>query len=313
MAKVVLITGCSSGLGRALAQRMHAEGAGGERAYRVFASARNLASLRELEAAGLDVVQLDVTDQKSVDSAVRRVIQRAGRIDVLVNNAGLSRVGPIVEQPLSEMQEVMEANLFGVVRVMQAVAPHMMRQRSGLIVQIGSIVSMLASPFGGIYSASKAALLSLTDALRLELEPFGVHVTYCASGAIKSAFSDNVLAGTNVARYERAESLYAPLAHIITERALVSQDPKTCVSADTAAGQIAAVINRSALPPSSARGAAAAAAGERGKWTPRQPPTWFLAAGNARLWWTMGVIQKLWGWPVNSLIQKAFKMDKKLE
>ena len=97
------------------------------------------------------------------------------------------------------------------------------------------------------------------------------------------------------------------------ERALVSQDPKTCVSADTAAGQIAAVINRSALPPSSARGAAAAAAGERGKWTPRQPPTWFLAAGNARLWWTMGVIQKLWGWPVNSLIQKAFKMDKKLE
>jgi short-subunit dehydrogenase len=88
----------------------------------------------------------------------------------------------------------------------------MMRARGGLVVMIGSVVSMLASPFGGAYSASKAALLALSDSLRVELEPFGVRLTYVTAGAIKTAFADNILGGTQVARYERPDSLYRPLA-----------------------------------------------------------------------------------------------------
>ncbi|KAI3434964.1 hypothetical protein D9Q98_003017 [Chlorella vulgaris] len=242
--KTVLITGCSSGLGRALAIDLHgrsgnAEGKQGG-AFRVFASARNTSALSDLAAMGIDVVQLDVTSQASVDAAIKTVVQQAGSIDVLINNAGLSRVGPVIEQPLSEVQEIFDANLFGVVRVTQAVAPHMMRARAGLIVMIGSVTSVLATPFGGAYAASKAALLGISDSLRLELAPFGVHVTHVTAGAIKTSFADNIVGSTTLERYERLESLYRPLAHLIRARAHASQDPKVAVAPDVAAAQIAA-------------------------------------------------------------------------
>ncbi|PSC76883.1 short-chain dehydrogenase reductase isoform C [Micractinium conductrix] len=280
MPNVVLITGCSSGLGRALAQRLHAQrDADGAPCYTVYTSARNAVSLRDLAAQGLRTVQLDVTNQKSVDSAVKKILGEANRIDILINNAGLSRVGPIVEQPMSEVEEVLNANFFGVIRVTQAVAPHMMRQRGGLVVMIGSVTSLLSAPFGAAYAASKAALLSLSDALRLELQPFGVHVTHATAGAIRtsiadnivagsataryerptslyaplagmirSSFSDNIVAGSAVARYEKPTSLYAPLADMIRARAQASQDPKVSVAAADAADQIARVIAASALP-----------------------------------------------------------------
>ncbi|KAL4425272.1 hypothetical protein ABPG75_009288 [Micractinium tetrahymenae] len=358
-AQVVLITGCSSGLGRALAQRLAAERLGGSPAYTVYASARNRDRLRELEAEGIKTVQLDVTNQKSVDAAVKKVVQEAGRIDLLINNAGLSRVGPIIEQPMSEVEEVMAANFFGVVRVTQAVAPHMVRQCGGLIVMIGSVVSLLATPFGAAYSASKAALLALTDSLRLELQPFGVHVTYVVAGSIKSSFSDNIARGVSVQRYERPSSLYAPLADMIRSRVEMSQDPKTAMPTAAAAEEIAAVVNASLLAPaapagasgyaysalsglggwaasalgkgSSTGGAAAsgngsafgsgsgegegAAAAGPPVWRARPPPGWFLAGGNARQFWLVGVAQKLLprGWPTNGLLAKKFGLDRPLE
>ncbi|PSC76882.1 short-chain dehydrogenase reductase isoform B [Micractinium conductrix] len=344
MPNVVLITGCSSGLGRALAQRLHAQrDADGAPCYTVYTSARNAVSLRDLAAQGLRTVQLDVTNQKSVDSAVKKILGEANRIDILINNAGLSRVGPIVEQPMSEVEEVLNANFFGVIRVTQAVAPHMMRQRGGLVVMIGSVTSLLSAPFGAAYAASKAALLSLSDALRLELQPFGVHVTHATAGAIRTSIADNIVAGSATARYERPTSLYAPLAGMIRARAQASQDPKVSVAAADAADQIARVIAASALPappPAVSRfglgwlggwllGSSAAAAapvdaapaskdigpmasGTSAVWRPRVPPTYFLVGGNARQYFLAGVVQKLLpsGAPANGKLAATFGLDK---
>ncbi|KAL4435641.1 hypothetical protein ABPG77_002604 [Micractinium sp. CCAP 211/92] len=369
--KSLPITGCSSGLGRALAQRLAAERPGGSPAYQVYASARSKDSLKELEAEGIRTVQLDVTSQKSVDAAVKKVVQEAGRIDLLINNAGKHRVGPIVEQPMAEVEEVMAANYFGVVRVTQAVAPHMIRQRSGLIVMIGSVVSLMATPFGAAYSASKAALLALSDSLRLELRPFKVHVTYVVAGSIKqvllsvlqhsvSSFSDNIARGVQVQRYERPSSLYAPLADMIRSRVEMSQDPKTAMPAAAAADEIAAVVNASLLPTAepagvadyalnklldlggwavsalgggSSDGGASIGAPSTGApstagsidgdsvaegppvWRARPPPGWFLAGGNARQFWLIGVAQKLLpsGWPSNGLLAKKFGLSRPLQ
>jgi 1-acylglycerone phosphate reductase len=343
MPQVVLITGCSSGLGRALASRLAAEReADGSRSYTVYASARNAATLKGLEVEGVKPLALDVTRQRSVEEAVKRVVKEAGSIDVLVNNAGLSRAGPLVEQPLSEIEDILQTNVLGVVRVTQEVAPHMMRQRGGLIVMIGSVTAHMATPFAGAYSASKAALLGLTDSLRLELQPFGVQVSYVTAGSIKSALADNSLGAIDLQRYRRPGSLYGPLANTIEARARMSQTDPNVQPAEDVADQVAAVINASALgrsaPGSVVLGAfsrayqalfqalclaagrrVAPAAGADSSsaapvWQPRPPPNWFLAGGAARYYFLLGVAQKLLpgGWPTNPAMAKRFGLDQPL-
>lgn len=340
MPKVALITGCSTGLGRALASRLAAEREpDGSRSYTVYASARNAASLKGLEVEGIKPLGLDVTKQKSVEEAVKRVVKEAGSIDVLVNNAGLSRVGPLVEQPLSEIEEVLQTNVLGVVRVTQEVAPHMMRQRGGLIVMIGSVTAHMSSPFAGAYSASKAALLGLTDSLRLELQPFGVQVSYVTAGSIKSALADNSLGAIDLQRYRRPGSLYGPLAEKIEARARMSQTDPNVQPAELVADQVAAVINASVLgriapaggvlgifgriyqalfsalcPAAGLRVAAGDAAAAAPVWQPRPPPNWFLAGGAARYYFLLGLAQKLLpgGWPTNPAMAKRFGLNQLL-
>ncbi|WP_305786953.1 SDR family NAD(P)-dependent oxidoreductase [Symbioplanes lichenis] len=174
--RVVLVTGASTGFGRLTAEAL------ARRGHRVFAGLRDVrgrnqraaAELAALEGADLRVVEIDVTDQASADRAVTEVIGAAGRLDVVVNNAGGIFVGPVEPFTAEEAQRQFDLNVFGALRVNRAALPHLRRQGAGLLLQIGSLSSRVTVPFSGLYAASKAALASLTEAWHDELAPHGV-------------------------------------------------------------------------------------------------------------------------------------------
>ena len=179
---VVLITGCSSGFGLLAALQFARKG------DQVYATMRNPAKAGELEKAkseeklAIEVLQLDVTDEASVTNAVRQVIDAAGRIDVLVNNAGIGAHGPIEETDDDEAKEIFETNFFGALRTIRAVLPQMREQKSGTIVNVSSLAGRVSPPFDGIYSASKFALESATEALHFEVHPFGIRMVLVEPG-----------------------------------------------------------------------------------------------------------------------------------
>jgi NAD(P)-dependent dehydrogenase (short-subunit alcohol dehydrogenase family) len=198
-ARVVLVTGASSGIGKACAEHLALYG------FRVYAASRSSPEL-----------PLDITSEDSVQSAVARIIEAEGRIDGLVNNAGIGLAGAIEDTTPEEALQQFDTNLFGQLRVIRAVLPHMRRQRSGYIVNIGSIGGLLAIPYQGLYSASKFALEGLTEALRMEVKPFGIHATIIEPGDHRTAFTQNrrltaaAHAGSAYhARFERALSRMA--------------------------------------------------------------------------------------------------------
>ncbi len=184
MSQVVLITGCSTGIGHDLAQRLVRSG------YTVVATARKAETLDDLQAALK--LPLDVAQPESVNRAVELTIQRFGRIDVLVNNAGYALRGAVEEIPVEQVQKMFDANVFGMMRMIQAVAPHMRRQKTGRIINISSIAGKLATPANGAYSATKFAVEALSDALRVELAPFGIQVVLIEPGSIKTQFHTTV-------------------------------------------------------------------------------------------------------------------------
>jgi NAD(P)-dependent dehydrogenase (short-subunit alcohol dehydrogenase family) len=188
MSKVVLITGCSTGIGRDLAQRLSRSG------YQVVATARQVETLAALQASMK--LPLDVTLPDSVEAAVDQTLERFGRIDVLVNNAGYAIRGALEEVPLSMVEHMFEVNVFGALRMIQAVAPVMRRQQAGQIINICSIAGKLSTPTNGAYSATKFALEALSDALRVELAPFGVTVVLVEPGAIQTCFEATALGHT---------------------------------------------------------------------------------------------------------------------
>ncbi|MDP9237060.1 MAG: SDR family oxidoreductase [Chloroflexota bacterium] len=189
---VVLITGCSSGFGKLAAVQF---ARGGDT---VFASMRNTAKaqplLDEAKAAGVavEVIELDVNDDSSVRTAVKDVIARGARIDVLVNNAGIGTHGPVEDYDDEEVEKIFQTNVLGVIRVTRAVAPQMRAQGSGRIVNVGSLMGIVTAPFGGVYSASKHAVEALSDALHYELHPFGVRVVLVEPGGFDTEFGANV-------------------------------------------------------------------------------------------------------------------------
>ncbi|MBI3914395.1 MAG: SDR family oxidoreductase [Chloroflexi bacterium] len=189
----VLITGCSSGIGRAAAIYCAARG------WRVFATARRIETLRDLQSEQIYILPLDVADEKSRIDAVEQVVRRAGRIDALVNNAAYSQAGPLAEVTLAEMRAQFETNLFGALHLAQLVIPQMRKQNAGRIVNVGSVVGRLAFPFGGLYCGSKYALEAISDALRLELKPWGIHVSVVEPGGVLTKFAEN--AERNLARF----------------------------------------------------------------------------------------------------------------
>ncbi|MFK2821068.1 SDR family oxidoreductase [Flavobacteriaceae sp. LMIT009] len=182
MSKVVLITGGSSGIGKSIGEFLL------ERGFKVYGTSRNPNNYPE---SRIPIVALDVTKVDTIIKCVEEVITREGRIDVLVNNAGAGITGPIEEIPDTEIKKNFETNFFGPINVIKAVLPQMRKQNSGLIINITSIAGYMGLPYRGVYSASKGALEIITEAFRMEIKDFNIHMTNVAPGD----FATNIAAG----------------------------------------------------------------------------------------------------------------------
>jgi len=180
---VVLVTGCSSGIGAALVEELVKTG------HRVVATARRIDSISSLQGESVLTHELDVTDSRSVEHAVAASLDWGQRIGMLVNNAGFGLMGPTAEIRLEDLRRQLDVNIVGPVALVQAVVPNMARHRRGRIVNIGSVAGVTTTPFSGAYSASKAALHALDEALRMELALFGIEVITVQPGAVASRFA----------------------------------------------------------------------------------------------------------------------------
>lgn len=187
--KAVLITGCSSGIGRATALRLQDAG------WLVYATARRAESIEELARAGCRTMEMDVTDEASMVRAVGQVESDCGAIDALVNNAGYSQSGTIEETPIELIRRQFETNVFGLARLTQLVLPGMRRTARGRIVNLGSMGGKLIFPGGGYYHASKYALEAFSDALRFEVGGLGIDVILIQPGLIRTGFSEAAVSG----------------------------------------------------------------------------------------------------------------------
>ena len=190
--RIVVITGCSTGIGLVAARHL------ARRGERVYATARQpdrSPGLQEALAAepNLRTLPLDVTDDKSVASAIETVLGREGRIDALVNNAGIGTFGTFEFAPDSELRATFETNFWGVIRVTRAVLPSMRARQSGVIVNISSIAGRLAGPAMGVYPASKYALEAASEALAREVYPLGIRVAIVEPGFVVTPILDKAL------------------------------------------------------------------------------------------------------------------------
>ena len=190
-AQAVLITGCSTGIGRATAERL------AKRGHKVYATARRLDSVRDLEAAGCEVLSLDVTDEASMAAAVGVVEEREGAVGALVNNAGYSQSGAVESVGLEDIRAQFETNVFGLIRMSQLVLPGMRRAGGGRIVNVGSMGGRLTFPGGGVYHATKYAVEAISDAMRFEVKGFGVDVVLIEPGLIRTEFASAAVDSLN--------------------------------------------------------------------------------------------------------------------
>ncbi|XP_015868188.3 short-chain dehydrogenase PC-15 [Ziziphus jujuba] len=217
--KVVLITGCAKGgIGYEYAKAF------AEQNCQVIASdiSHRRQDLSDLPSDKVHILDLDVTSDESVASAVNTVISMYGRLDILVNNAGIGSTGPLAELPLETIKKAWEINALGQLRLVQEVAPHMASKRCGTIVNVGSVVGKIPTPWAGSYCATKAAIHAMSESLRLELRPFGIYVVLVMPGAVKSN-----LGNANLERLANHDwKLYKDFKEAIVERARASQGEK---------------------------------------------------------------------------------------
>ena len=196
--KVILITGASSGIGYDAAQTLARQG------HKVYAAARRTELMEPLKADGIMPLSLDVTNEESMQRCVQAVLDKEGRIDVLVNNAGYGWFGAIETTPMEEARRQLEVNVFGLSRMCQLVLPAMRRQGCGRIINTASIAGKMVLLYGGWYNVSKFSVEALSDALRMEVKPFGIDVSIIEPGGIKTDW------GIIAARHLRESSAGTP-------------------------------------------------------------------------------------------------------
>jgi NAD(P)-dependent dehydrogenase (short-subunit alcohol dehydrogenase family) len=184
--ETVLITGCSSGIGRATASRFARE------EWTVYATARDEDDIAELAEEGCRTATLDVTSGRDVDRVTDRIIDETGRIDCLVNNAGYGQYGPLEDVPADELHRQFDVNVYGPQRLTRAVLPHMRDREEGTIVNVSSTYGRIVTPGSGAYSGSKHALEAMSDALRGEVDRFGVDVVLVEPGPVETEFRDRM-------------------------------------------------------------------------------------------------------------------------
>ena len=178
--KVILITGASSGIGYDAAAALAAAG------HKVYAAARRTELMEPLRTYGIVPIHMDVTDEQSMADGVNAVLSHEGRIDVLINNAGFGYFGAVETVPMEEARRQVEVNVFGLARLCQLVLPTMRAQGSGRIINTSSIAGRLVLNYGGWYHVSKYSVEALSDAMRMELKPFGIDVVLIEPGGIKT-------------------------------------------------------------------------------------------------------------------------------
>ena len=210
--RTALVTGASSGIGEDTARKLQALG------YIVYGAARRTDRLQALTTDGIRPLAMDVTDDASMNAGVNRILEETGRIDVLVNNAGYGSYGAIEDVPIDEARRQFEVNVFGLGRLTQLVTPHMRTQGSGTIINISSMGGKLTTPLGGWYHATKYAVEALSDALRMELRPFGgirtewhtIAADHLEATAEGSAYADQIRAVAGAMRSESNQRRYSP-------------------------------------------------------------------------------------------------------
>ena len=221
MQKTILITGCSSGIGAALASDFR------KRGHRVYATARRKESLAALEAQGIHGVALDVNDDASIAAALAIVAKDAGHLDLLVNNAGFSQVGAVVDLTRDDLRRQYETNVIAPAAVTAQAVPLLRaavaKNGSAVVANVGSIVGLFTTPFAAAYCSSKAAVHSLTDALRMELAPFGISVVSIQPGGVRSSFGQHAEAAIRLPE----GSIYRPVESGIRARAQAGQQGAT--------------------------------------------------------------------------------------
>ena len=238
MAQTILVTGSTSGFGRLMVETLARQG------YTVFAGMRAVAgknapaaaelrTLAQREHLALHISEIDITDDSSVERAIESLVGMTGRLDVAVNNAGISYTGPLEAFTLKQVQQQFDTNVFGVLRVTRAALPHMRRQGSGLLLQIGSIAGRLALPFYGIYAATKFALEALTESYRYELAPFGIDAAIIEPGTYPTSIfaKQQIAADTErVALYQAAMDAFMTPFHA-ENRSATPPDPQEVADA----------------------------------------------------------------------------------
>lgn len=186
--KIIFITGCSSGIGYDAAMTLKSRG------HRVIASCRQLADVEKLLQLGVDTIQLDVNDERSIASAVTCLLEKTdGQLDILINNAGYGQAGALEDVPRSALIAQFNTNVFGLMELTRLVIPVMRKQGRGRIINISSVLGFISMPFRGAYNASKYAVEGLSDTLRLELKPAGIDVITFEPGPIESRFREHVV------------------------------------------------------------------------------------------------------------------------
>jgi NAD(P)-dependent dehydrogenase (short-subunit alcohol dehydrogenase family) len=215
MSKVILITGGSSGIGKSVGEFLTAKG------FKVYGTSRNPDRYKDSK---FPIIALDVKDVVTINKAVENVINVEGRLDVVINNAGVGITGPIEETPEEQIQHNFDTNFFGPINVIKAVLPQMRKQNSGLIINITSIAGYMGLPYRGIYSASKGALELITEAFRMELKDFNIKMTNIAPGD----FATNIAAGrfhAPVIKGSPYEKAYGSVLKDIDEHVNSGNDP----------------------------------------------------------------------------------------
>lgn len=233
--KVILITGASSGIGKATALELLAQG------HIVYGAARRVDHMQDLVQAGGHAISLDVADEKAIDSAINQVVkEQDGKIDVLINNAGYGSYGSLEDTPLDEARRQFEVCLFGMAALTKAVLPYMKAQKSGRIINVGSMAGLCYLPLGAWYHGVKYAVEGYSDCLRLELQQFGIKVVLIEPGAIDTDFvsvmEKGLLAKSKGGPYEKfargiiaMESNGSPVSVVsdMISKAVNSRNPKT--------------------------------------------------------------------------------------
>jgi short-subunit dehydrogenase len=238
MKKVVLITGCSSGIGNALAIEFSKNN------YQVVATARNLSSIQTLESFGIDRMKLDVLNNSEIVLVVKEVLAKYNRVDILINNAGYGLMAPILDITEDELNNQFLTNVYAPLRLIKEITPTMIKNKNGVIINVGSISGLVTTPFSGAYCASKAAIHSFSDALRMELKPFGIKVLTVMPGAIKSNFGKQAI--KRAEEIFKKNSFYSSLNSFILKRANGSQVVAT--PAENFAKAIVVLMNKNKYP-----------------------------------------------------------------